>query len=202
MDIRVQELLEKIKKDGVEAAQAEAALIIASANERKAAIMAEAEREARGVETRAREQAARAEEAGKATIAQASRNLVLAFRDEIGKVLQAIVKTEVESAMDGQLLGKILPGMLESWVAKGSDELVVLVSEKDAKALEGFFREKLSAALKKGVELKPSKDIKAGFRIAEKNGSAYYDFSAESVSLMLGRYLNGRLAQIVAGTVT
>jgi V/A-type H+-transporting ATPase subunit E len=58
----------------------------------------------------------------------------------------------------------------------------VLVPQKELAGLECFLREKLAEEVKKGLEIKPAKNIDAGFRIAQKDGAAYFDFSAESVA--------------------
>jgi V/A-type H+-transporting ATPase subunit E len=55
--------------------------------------------------------------------------------------------------------------------------------------------------LKKGVELKADRNLASGFRIANKDGSAYYDFSAESAAEMLSAYLNPRLSEILKTAV-
>ncbi len=198
MDIRVQELLDKIKRDGVESAEADAAKIRAKAEEERARIIEEARKEAKAIVEKGKADVARMEESGKASLKQASRDLVLAFRGEIEKVLAAIVRAEVEAAYDADTIKKALPGVLEAWVKSGSDQLSVLVPQKDLAAVEAFFKDKLAAALKKGVELKPLSGAKAGFRIAEKDGAAYYDFTAEAVAGMLGAYLNAQLAAVVA----
>lgn len=198
MDIRVQELLDKIKRDGVESAEADAAKIRAKAEEERARIVEEARKEARAIVEKAKADVARMEESGKASLKQASRDLVLAFRREIEKVLAAIVRAEAEAAYDADTIKRALPGVLEAWAKSGSDQLSVLVPQKDLASVEAFFKDKLAAALKKGVELKPLSGAKAGFRIAEKDGAAYYDFTAEAVAGMLGAYLNAQLAAIVA----
>ena len=198
MDIRVQELLEKIKRDGIESAEAEAGKILANAESRRAAIVAAAEKEAKALLDRAKSDAERSEEAGKATLVQASRDLILAFKGEVEKLLADIVKAEVDTAFDAEAVKKALPAILEAWSKDGRDELSVLLPEKDLKALEAYFKDRLGAALKKGLELRPLKDTKSGFRIVEKGGAAYYDFSAAAVADMLSAYLNARLAAIVA----
>jgi len=199
MDIRVQELLDRIRKDGVDSAEAEAAKIMADAEARRAAIVAEAEKEARGIVEKAKTEAERAEASGRAALAQATRDLVLSFRGEIEKQLAAIVAAETHAAFGADAMKKALPGILEAWAKDGRDQLSVLVPEKDLAELDAFFRDKLAAALRKGVELRPLKSVKSGFRIAEKGGAAYYDFSAESVAAMLSAHLNANLASIVAG---
>jgi V/A-type H+-transporting ATPase subunit E len=198
MDIRVQELLDKIKREGVDSAEAQAAKILAQAEEKRKAIIAAAEKEAKAIVEAGRLDAARSEESGKAALAQASRDLILAFRGEIEKLLAAIVKNDTETAFDADALRKVLPVILEAWAKDGKDELTVMVPQKDLAVLEAFFKDKLAAKLKAGVELKPLKNVKSGFRIAEKGGAAYFDFSAEAAAAMLGAYLNTRLAAIIA----
>lgn len=201
MDIRVQELLERIKREGVESAEAQAAAIVADAETRRTALIAAAEKEGKAIIERAKADAARSEDAGKAALVQASRDLILAFRGEMEKLLAGIVKNEVDAAFDADTLRKALPAILEAWSKDGRDELSVLVPEKELKSLEAFFRDKLNASLKKNVEFKPLKDTKSGFRIVEKGGSVYYDFTAQAVADMLGAYLNTRLAAIVASSI-
>ena len=198
MDIRVQELLDKIKRDGVESAQADAAKILSDAEAKRAVIVAAAEKEARAIVDEAKADAQRSADAGRAALVQASRDLLLAFKGQIDEMLSVIVKSRVEAAFDADTVKKALPAILEAWAKDGRDELSVLLPEGDLRSLEAYFKDKLGAALKKGVELRPLKDTKSGFRIVEKGGAAYYDFSATAVADMLGAYLNSRLASAVA----
>ncbi len=198
MDIRVQELLDKIKRDGVESAQADAAKILSDAEVKRAAIVAAADKEARAIVDGAKTDAQRSAEAGRAALVQASRDLLLAFKGQIDEMLSSLVKSRVEAAFDADTVKKALPAILEAWAKDGRDELSVLLPEGDLRSLEAYFKDKLGSALKKGVELKPLKNTKSGFRIVEKGGAAYYDFSAAAVADMLGAYLNSRLASAVA----
>jgi len=201
MDIRVQELLEKIKHDGVEHAEAEAAKILADAEKKRADVIAAAEKEAKAIVAKAESDAARAAESGRAALTQASRDLILAFSGEVQNLLAELVKAEVEAAFDAGTVKKALPAILEAWSKDGRDDLSALLPAKDLKELEAFFKDRLAASFKKGVEFKPLKDAKAGFRIVEKGGAAYYDFSAHAVAEMLGSYLNARLAAIATASV-
>lgn len=201
MDIRVQELLEKIKHEGIESAEAEGAKILKQAEVKRDAILAAAEKEAKAIVAKGVADAARSEESGKAALSQASRDLILAFRGELEKVLADIIRADVDASFDAETLKKALPVILEAWSKDGSDDLAVLLPAKDLKTLEAYFKDRLGAALKKGLELRPLKDAKAGFKIIEKGGAAYYDFSAQAVADMIGSYLNTRLAAITASAV-
>ncbi|MCX6566505.1 MAG: V-type ATP synthase subunit E [Candidatus Aminicenantes bacterium] len=197
MEIQLQELLDRIKRDGLEAAEIRAATVLLEAEERKKTLLAEAEREAAAIRESAKTAAAREEEAGRAALARASRDLILSFRDKISAVLDAVVRKDVSVAYDADVLREVLPAVLKSLAAGGSDDLSVLLDPATMKKIEGRFDALLGAELKKGVELKPFPDVSAGFRVAEKNGAAYYDFSAATVAELFSKYLNNRLAEIV-----
>ncbi|HOX91825.1 MAG TPA: V-type ATP synthase subunit E, partial [Spirochaetales bacterium] len=98
MDIRVQELLEKIKKEGVENAQAASASILKETEAERARILAQASKEAAAIIQKAQAEAARFEESSKAALNQASRDLLLAFRGELEKTLATVVRTETAAA--------------------------------------------------------------------------------------------------------
>jgi len=201
MEIRLQELLDRIKKEGVEEANSAARALLAEAESQRAAVLEQAERDAKAILDKAKKEAARFEAAFAAALGQASRDLILAFKGEIEKLLAAVTRSETEKAFDESVLKSALPAVLAGWGKKGLDDLAVLLPPEELKKLESFFFEKLTATLKRGVELKPLASLKAGFRIAEKNGAAYYDFSAETVADLMSRYLNARLSAIMVDAV-
>jgi V/A-type H+-transporting ATPase subunit E len=195
MDIQVQELIEKIKRDGIESASEEALRLKSQAEGEARRIVEGAKKEAEAITAKARADAERAEKAGVAAVGQASRNLVLAFKGEIQAVLDTIVSREAAAAYDEKTFQAVLPDLVKSWAARAGDSFDLILPEEQLKSLEGFFKDKLAAELKKGVELKSDRNLAAGFRIAHKDGSAYYDFSAEAVAEQLSAYLNPRLAE-------
>jgi V/A-type H+-transporting ATPase subunit E len=197
MEIQLQELIDKIKKDGIDSASGEAARLKGQAEEEAKRIVEAARKEAENIVAAAKTDVERAEKAGIAAVAQASRNLILAFKGEIQTVLDRIIAAESAAAYNGEVLKAALPEILKNWAAKGSDSLDILLPQARLASLEGFFREKLAAELKKGLDLKSDRNLGAGFRIANRDGSAYYDFSAEAVGDLLSAYLNPRLAEIV-----
>ena len=136
MDIRVQELLERIKRDGVDSASAEAARIIAEAGTKAADIVAAAEKEARAIADKAKADAARTEEAGRAALVQASRDLLLAFRGQVEQLLAGLVRADVDAAFTADTVKKALPAILEAWAKGSGDDPAALPPEKDRKALE------------------------------------------------------------------
>lgn len=197
MDSRVQEILEKIKREAVDEAKAEADRLLAEAETRRQEILSAAEKEARAMTEKARQEVRRSEEAGRAALQQAARDLIRAFRGEVENILSAMVRSETQAAYNEDALKNIIPLMLAAWAAKEGGELTLLVPEDQLASLETWAAVNLRKSLAGGVELKPLKGLKAGFRIMEKDGAAYYDFSAEAVADMLAGYLNHRMAALV-----
>jgi V/A-type H+-transporting ATPase subunit E len=201
MDIQVQELIDTIKKDGIESASEEAVRIKHEAEAEARQIIDAAKKEAGEIVAKGKQDAERSEKAGVAALEQASRNLVLAFKGEIQALLDKLVAEHVGKTYNEDILKKVIPELIKAWPGKKTDSLAVLVSEASLTKLKASFRAKLSVELKKGLELKSDHNMAGGFRIAHKDGSAYYDFSADSVAEMLCAYLNPHLAEILKASV-
>jgi len=201
MDIQLQELIDKIKKDGINSASEEVTKLKSQAEAEAKRIIEAAHKEAEEIIAKGKADAERSEKASIATVEQASRNLVLAFKGEIESLLNKITSQEVTNAYSEETLKTILPTLINAWASKNVDGLNLILSEDDLKKLNAFFDEKLSAELKKGLELKSDRRLSAGFRIGSKDGSAYYDYSAEAVAELFSAYLNPRLAELLKTAV-
>jgi V/A-type H+-transporting ATPase subunit E len=194
MEIQLQELIDKIKRDGIESASEEASHLKSQAEEEAKRIVTVARKEADDIIAKAKADAERTEKAGIAAVGQASRNVVLTFKTEIQGILDKIIARETASSLNDDVLKALLPDILKGW-AGGKDALDLILSEAQLNKLSSYFNDKLAAELKNGLEIKAGRNLTAGFRIASKDGSAYYDFSAESVAELLSAYLNPRLAE-------
>lgn len=198
MDIQLQELIEKIKKDGVSSAESAARKIIADAEKKAASIVSDAEVKADSIIKTAKAETDRMEKASEDAIAQAGRNLIISFRDGINKELSSIVNSETEKAMDKDLLKKLIPETVKAWSANlDVDDVSLLLPAKDLKALETSLKTALKAKIAKGLVIKSDPSLSAGFRIGSKNGSAFYDFSAEEVAALFSAYLNPKTTEIM-----
>ena len=198
MDVQLQELIDKIKKDGVAAAEKESAKIIAASEKKAETIIADAQAKADQIIKSAKSETEKMEKASEEAIIQAGRNMLLSFKDSLIAELDGLIQAETTKAVSKDVLGKLVPETVKLW-AKNSDasELSVLLSEKDLKALEKSLTTSLKAEIKKGLEIKPDKTLAAGFRIGVKNGAAYYDYSAESLAGMFAGYLNPKVAGLM-----
>ncbi len=198
MDVQLQELIDKIKKDGVVSAELNAQKIIEEAQKKASLIISEAEAKADNIIKSAKVETERMEKASEDAVAQAGRNLIISFRDGINKELSAIISSETEKAYDKDLLKKLIPETVKAWAANtGSEDLSVLLNPKDLKALEASFKTALKSQISKGLLIKGDSSVTSGFRIGAKDGSVFYDFSAEEVALLFSAYLNPKTTEIM-----
>ena len=198
MDVQLQELIDKIKKDGVTAAEKEAAKIIADANKKAEGIIKDAEAKAEQIKKDAKAETNRMQKASDEAIVQAGRNMLLSFKDSLVQELDGLIQAETAKSLSKDTLKKLVPETVKLW-AKNADasELSVLLSDKDLKALQSSLTTALKSEIKKGLEIKPDKTLTAGFRIGVKNGAAFYDYSAESLAEMFSAYLNPKVAGLM-----
>jgi V/A-type H+-transporting ATPase subunit E len=197
VDIQVQHLIDRIKKDGLESATEEAAGIRRAAEAEAARIVEAAKKEAAKTAEKAALDAERSAKAGEAALEQAARNLLLVFRDEVQALLERLVALQLKESYNDDVVKKALPEALAAWGPKDQGSLEAVLSPASLAKLGGFFETKLAKEIKKGLELRSDAGISGGFRIAHKDGSAYYDFSATAVAEMLCAYLSPRLAEIL-----
>lgn len=198
MDFQLQELIDKIKKDGVSSAEAAAAQITADAEKKAASIVEEAQKKSDDMIKNARAEIARLEKASEDAVTQACRNMLITFRDSLIAELDSLIQSEAAKSYSSDLMKTLIPETVKAW-SKNADasELSVILSEKDLKSLENELKAALKAEIAKGLEIKPDSALSAGFRIGVNNGAAFYDYSAESVADLFSAYLNPRVAAIM-----
>lgn len=198
MDVQLQELIDKIKKDGVAAAESAAQAIISEAEKKAATIVADAEEKKAQMLKDAKAETERMEKASVDAIGQAGRNLLITFRDSVVTELNNLITSGVNSTYNADMLKTLIPETVKAWASNtGADSIAVLLSEKDLKTLENGFNASLKAEIAKGLEIKADPTLTTGFRIGSKDGAAFYDFSAEAVAELFASYLNPVTAKIL-----
>lgn len=198
MEIQLQELIDQIKKDGVETAEAQAESILNSAKAEAEKIIAEAQAQADKILSNAKNENDKMVRSGEDAIRQAGRNLLISFRESVSRELDALVGEKVAEVYSSDALSTIIANAVGNWAGKpDAEELSVILNSKDLEKLEEILLAELKAKMLKGVTLKASDNFDGGFRIAEKDGRVYYDFSKEEVVDLLSNYLNPKVTTIL-----
>lgn len=198
MDVQLQELIDKIKKDGVATAEKESEKIISDSEVQAEKIIKEAKLKAEEIIKEAKSETQRMQKASEEAIIQAGRNMLLLFKESLIKELNNVIQVETSKVLSKDLLSTLIPQTIKEW-AKNCDvgELSILLSEKDLSDLEKTFTSELKTLISDGLEIKVDKTLSSGFRIGVKNGEAFYDYSAESLATMFSAYLNPKVSALI-----
>ena len=163
MELQIQDLVSSIRKDGIEAANAEAEAIISEAKKKAETIVADAKAEAKSVQ-----------EASEKEIA------MLAFKTEVQAEFEKILSAKIENNLSDAALGKLIHAVVSDEDVKN---YAVEVSE-----VNDSLKAELAEEIKNGLEIRPTKGVRAGFRLAAKDGSGYFDCSDDEIMQMLMPY--------------
>lgn len=198
MEIQLQELIEQIKKDGVEAAENQAEAILLSAKAEAEKIIADAQAQADKLMADAKAENEKTVKSGEDAIRQAGRNLLISFRESVTRELGAIVGGNVNAVYSSDAFAKLVINAVESWTGKPeAEDIAVILNSTDLEKLEGALLAELKAKMLGGVTLKANDSFDGGFRIAVNNGAVYYDYSAEAVTDMLSNYLSPKVTALL-----
>ena len=198
MEIQLQELIDQIKKDGVETAEAQAAAILETAKADAEKIIADAKAQADKIMSDAKNENERTVKSGEDAIRQSGRNLLISFRESVAKELNKILGEKVSSVYSSDVLSQLIVKAVESWLSKPeATDISVILSSDDLAKLEDSILAELKAKMLTGVTLKANDNFDGGFRIAVNGDGAYYDYSKDAVTDMLSNYLSPKITALL-----
>ena len=186
----LQSLLNKINRDGVEKARAEAESIIAKAKSDAAEIVKAAKEEAAAKMAEAAKAAdADAARAAK-TISQAARDTIIEVRDAVTAMLTKLLAQNVDKALENEkTVADLAAKIVADFVATGDVE--VAAGEKLAAAL------KASLASKGAIKVVTDETIGKGFCVKVDAGRVEHSFTAGVIAEELAKRLRPELAKLV-----
>ncbi len=200
---QIQELIQKIKSEGIEAAQKKADAIEEDARKKAEEIVSRARREADRLKKDAENETEKMRENARVNLQQASRDMLIQLRKKIEAVLQTIVRDDIDAGLSVErvagIIEKVVVNYLESKPPK--EDITVLLSPEDLGRLKKGFIEKLQKKCKEGLRFAPAEDIGKGFSISFDGGKSSFDFSDESLAEYLSAYLNPQLTDIIKNAV-
>ena len=184
----LQSLIEKINRDGVEKANAEAARIVAAAKEQAAAIVKEAKEEAAKAASTATKEAELSAERAKETLRQAARDAVISVEGAVTRMLERLLTANVDAALaDPAAAAAIAGDAVKALVGTGE----VVAGPKIAAAL------KAQLAAKQNFTVVMDETLGTGFTVKLDGGRVEHDFTGAAVSAELAKRLRPDLAALM-----
>ncbi len=194
MEQQIQDLINSIKKDGIDCAEEEKKRIIEEAEKERDRIISEAKKERDNMLKSAMNEVEKEKERNNEALRLAARDLSLSFKKEVEKKLQAILDEKIVSAFDSELLKDTLKTVINAEFTSGA--VVTLPEDAKAKLSTSLLKE-LTKELGEGVEIVYSKDFGGGFKVMDKDGKAYIDLSDDETVKLLYPYLSSKIRELI-----
>ncbi len=192
---KIQELTEKILREGVEKGQAEAERIVKQAQQQAETILQEARQQAQDIVAQAQKQAGDTAANTRNELKMYTTQALSALKTEVANVLTDNVVKEAVKDMTAKpdFLGQFAVALAQKWSA---DEPVV-ISSSEADNLKAYFAEKAKALLDKGVTINKVNDKDTMLTIAPADGSYKVNFGKEEFETYFKNFLRPQLVEML-----
>jgi V/A-type H+-transporting ATPase subunit E len=195
MDTKIQELTDKIYREGVEKGKEEAARIITGANEQRQIMLQEAKAEAQSIIATAEKQAATLKKNAEAELKLFAARFVEGIKSEIANlVTDKIIASNVSPlAQDTAFMQKIVLEIAQKWDAdKG-----LTVQTNDAASLIEYFKANAKYLLDRGIRIEQVNGKPQSFTIAPADNSYKIAFGEEEFTAFFKEYLRPQLSALL-----
>lgn len=203
MTQQIQELIDKIKKEGLETATSTALDIESEAKQNANKIIESAKKEASQIVSDARNQAVKLNESTLKSLQNSSRDMMLSLKSQINDMLKQIVHAEIKESLSSDNLTEIVSKVINSFVEKSQDieNIEVALNSADLSKLKDGILSKLQDKLKGKVAFEPSEEITTGFTISFDSKNSCFDFSETSLVAYLSAYVNNQVKELLEKAV-
>ena len=195
----LQSLLDRIQREGVEQAEAEAERILREAKEKAREIVSQAEKEATERVAKADEDSVVFVERGTKALEQAARDMVIGVQKDLESIFVESVRQSVGVTLTPETMAKMMIKMSEAYGAHELKEsrIDILLNEKDRAEIVNLFMQEYRSALGRGIEIHAESGIKRGFKVSFRDDKLYHDFTVDAIAEALAGLLKSPLREIV-----
>ncbi len=192
---KIQELTEKILREGVEKGQAEADRIIQEAKQQAEKILQEARQQAQDIAAQAQKKAAETDANTRNELKMYTSQALSALKSEVTNVLtDGVVKEAVAGlAANPDFLGQFAVALAEKWSANEP----IVISSSEADSLKAYFAAKAKALLDKGVTINKVNGKDTLLTIAPADGSYKVNFGKEEFETYFKNFLRPQLIEML-----
>lgn len=196
MENKIQELTDKLFREGVEKGNEEAQKIVNNAKAEADKIINDAKAKADSIVSEATKSSNELQENVKSELKLYAGQALNALKSEIANMItDKIIKTAVSNTVnDKNFLNSFILNMASKW---GKEESIV-ISTGDAESLLAYFTKQAKDLLDKGqVKIEQVNGIKTLFSISPKNGSYRVDFGEEEFINYFKEFLRPQLVELL-----
>ncbi|UCD54678.1 MAG: hypothetical protein JSV93_03915 [Candidatus Omnitrophota bacterium] len=195
MEMELNNLIDKIKREGVEEAEKEAGELVSDAQGKARQIINTAESEKADIIKQAEGEIRNFRKNAEKAVKQAARDALLNLRERVNEFFVRMVKDKISGELTPEVLKEVIIKAIANFRKDGTSDIEVLVSKKDRDELQKSLFKALAKDIK--LTLTGAPGIEKGFRIGEKGKDSYFDFTGEAIAESFTRYLNPKLAEML-----
>jgi V/A-type H+-transporting ATPase subunit E len=195
MDTKIQELTEKIYREGVEKGNEEAERILSEANQKKQTIVNDAEAEAKRIIAAAEKKASELEKNTKAELRLYAAQAVEALKSEVANLLTGrVASANVQAvALDKDYIRKVILTIAAEWAKKET----LTIQSADADALGQYFAANAKDLLNKTVKIEKVGGKDTSFTLVPADGSYKVTFGDEEFVAFFKDFLRPQLVELL-----
>ena len=195
MENKIQELTDKIYREGVEKGNAEAQRLVGAAQDEAKKIIADAQAQAEAILAEAKKNAAELADNTKSELKLFAGQAVNALKTEITSLLtNQVISSAVKGFVaDKDFFNKFIVALATQWSA---NEPIVIVTA-DAASLKKYFAAQAKDLLDKGVKIEQVNGMKTLFSISPADGSYKVNFGEEEFENYFKEFLRPQLVEML-----
>ncbi len=190
---KIKEIVDILKKDGVEAGKSKADQIISDANKEADQIKKNAQKEKENIIEQARKEAEKLKSSAEANVRMAISQGINKFRESIeNSLLSPTVLENLNKSMDGSTIKEIILTVVKSYSEHGfsTNDLKIILGEKEKEEIKSTIIKELNSKIKDAKSIEISDDIiPAGVKLVQKQGNLSLEFTPESIKEVMLTYI-------------
>lgn len=201
MDNKLQELTDKLYKEGLSKGKEEGEALLAKAEAKATEIVEAAQRKADEIIKKAEKDAKDYQVKVEGDVKMAATQSIQSVKRDIENLMvSGMIGGKAASALSSaDFVKEVITSVAKNFNSQESVDLELTLPESMRSELEPFVNGELSKALSSGVTAKFSGKIGGGFRIAPKDGSYFIDLTSEAFEALIGEYLRPATRKLLFG---
>lgn len=201
MQNKLQELTDKLYKEGLSKGKQEGEAYLAKAKVQAEEIVAKAQAEAAAILAAANKEAEDLKIKVQGDLKMAASQSVAATKKDIETLVVAkMTETEVKKALtSAEFVKEVILAVAKGFNTDEPTDLELVLPESLKADLEPFVKNELGKVLNAGVQASFTKKVAGGFTIGPKDGGYFISFTEETFNALISEYLRPATKKILFG---
>ncbi|MCF8364574.1 MAG: hypothetical protein K9H16_02240 [Bacteroidales bacterium] len=196
MNEKLQELTNKIFREGLEKGKAEADKLVSKAKSEAEQMIQAATDEAGRILAKAEKEAAELKKNTESELLMSTKQAIVSVKQKITDIMvdETVNQAAADAFDDPEFVKSLMLKIAENWdkIENDGKDVMFFLSPKEHSQLESFLKGKVAAKIKGGLDIDFEDSIKSGFKLGPKDGSYKLSFTNKDFSHFFKQYLRPR----------